>query len=165
METRFTILLIEIGIAMTLQITALLSIMAKVRKSSEKLDAIADDIHRRTIPILETANALLNTAKPQVETILGNLTEASTELKVQVGDIVDRARLQVVRADELVSRTIDKVEETTEMVQHTVISPIRQLAGVLSGVTMGFNVLFRRRGGNGRGPRHGGSDQRDEMFI
>lgn len=165
-EGQFTILLWELGILVLVQIGVLVGILLAVRKSSAKMEAIADDLHKRTVPILDMSNALLATSKPQIETIVTNLTETSEKLKIQVDDIVDRTRLQVVRADELVTRTMDKVEETTEIVQHSVISPIRQIAGLLQGVTMGFNVLFGRRGSNGHG-RHGNGAgaQRDEMFI
>ena len=159
-------LLWEVGVLVVVQIVVLIGILLAVRKSSAKMEAIADDLHKRTVPILDMSNALLTNSKPQIETIVSNLTETSEKLKNQVDDIVDRTRLQVVRADELVSRTMDKVEETTEMVQHTVISPIRQLAGVIQGVTMGINVLFGRRGTNGHS-RHGNGSRvpGDEMFI
>lgn len=165
-EGQFTVLLWELGILVVVQIGVLVGILLAVRKSSAKVEAIADDLHKRAVPILDMSNALLASSKPQIETIVSNLTETSEKLKDQVDDIVDRTRLQVVRADELVTRTMDKVEETTEIVQQSVISPIRQIAGVLQGVTMGFNVLFGRRGSNGRA-RHGNGSgaPRDEMFI
>lgn len=165
-ETQFTILLIEIGIAVAVQAAVLIGIFMAIRKSTGRMEAIANDLHQRTVPILETTSTLLNNTKPQIETIVANLTESSTQLKQQVEEVVDRARLQVVRADELVTRTMDKVEQTTEMVQHTVISPVRQIAGVLTGLTMGFNVLFGRRGPNGNGQRaHAVGAPGDEMFI
>jgi len=166
-EGQFTVLLWEIGIALAVEIGVLIAILLAVQKSSSKMETIADDLHKRTVPILDTTNALLTTAKPQIETIVSNLTETSEKLKYQVDDIVDRTRLQVVRADELVTRTIDKVEETTEFVQHTVISPIKQLSGLLQGVTTGINVLFGRRGGHGQsvGRGNGAGASRDEMFI
>ena len=165
-EGQFTFLLVELGVLVVVQIGVLVGILLAVRKSSSKMEAIADDLHKRTVPILDMSNALLATSKPQIESIVSNLTETSEKLRNQVDDIVDRTRLQVVRADELVTRTMDKVEETTEIVQHSVISPIRQIAGLLQGVTMGFNVLFGRRGSNGHGRSGNGSgSQRDEMFI
>lgn len=164
-ESQFTILLIEIGIAVVVQVIVLIAIMLRVQQSTAKMESIADDLHRRTVPILESSNALLATAKPQIETIVSNLTETSEKLKTQVDDIVDRTRLQVVRADELVTRTMNKVEETTDFVQHTVISPVRQLAGVLQAVTIGINVLFGRHGQNGHGRGERVGVPRDEMFI
>lgn len=169
METRFTILLVEIGVLVAVQVVVLIGIWMTFRKSSDKITALAEDAHRRTIPILEAANSLVQTTRPQMETIVSNLTYVSEAMKSQadkvdstLNDIIDRTRLQVVRADELVSRTMDRVENTTEMVHHTVISPVRQLSGVLQGISTGFNVLFgrrQRRDGNGVGV------PRDEMFI
>ena len=170
METRFTILLIELGVFMVVQAIILFSMYSAVRRSTEKLTALAEDVQRRTLPILDSADALVKNVRPQVETIVANLTETSNTLKSQVDridttvtDIIDRTRLQVVRADELVSRTMDKVETTTEIVHHTVISPVRQVAGVLQGVSTAMNVLFGRRAQRHQG--NGAGVPRDEMFI
>jgi ABC-type transporter Mla subunit MlaD len=171
METRFTILLVELGILVAVQAAVLISLYQMMKKSSEKVTSLAEELHRRTLPILDAAGSLVQNTRPQVESIVSNLAETSERLKSQVEridstvtEIVDRTRLQVVRADELVSRTIDRVETTSEMVQHTVISPVRQVAGVLQGLSTAMNVLFGRRaaqphGGNGVGI------PRDEMFI
>jgi len=80
-------------------------------------------------------------------------------LDATVSDVMDRTRLQVIRADELVTRTMDRVEETTDIVHHTVISPVRQIAGLMQGITTGIGTLFgnRRRGQVGV--------PNDEMFI
>jgi len=80
--------------------------------------------------------------------------------------VVDRARLQIIRTDELFTRTLDRVEQTSDMVHKTVVSPVRQLSGLMQGITVGLEFLF----GN-RSRRNGGSreDRRpvpqDEMFI
>lgn len=165
METRFTILLVEIGLLVVVQIAVLIGILMAVRKTSDKMLKMADEVHRRALPLLDATNALVQNTRPQIETIVANLTETSEKLKAQVDridstvtDVMDRTRLQVVRADELVSRTMDKVETTTEFVHHTVISPVRQLAGILQGLSTGFNVFFGRRGNSHGAPR-------DEMFI
>lgn len=165
-ESQSTILLIEVGILALVQAGVLIGLLLTVRKSSAKMEALAEELQKRTLPVVDAANAMLQTARPQIETIVANLSETSTLLKDQVTridetvtDVIDRTRLQVVRADELVSRTMDKVETTTDFVQHTVISPVRQIAGVLQALNIGMNVLFgkRRSGGNGV--------PRDEMFI
>jgi hypothetical protein len=71
--------------------------------------------------------------------------------------------LQVIRADELLSRTLDKVEHTTEIVQHTVVSPIRQVSGLVQGVTAGMQYFFGRR--QNRRAREGMGVPQDELFI
>jgi hypothetical protein len=79
---------------------------------------------------------------------------------------VDRTRLQIIRADELLTRTLDRVEETSDMVHKTVISPVRQLSGVIQGISVGLEFLL-----GSRARRNGGSREarqpvpQDEMFI
>jgi hypothetical protein len=83
-----------------------------------------------------------------------------------VSDVVDRTRLQIIRADDLLTRTLDRVEETSEMVHKTVVSPVRQVSGLIQGVTAGLEFFLA-----GRGRRNGGSREsrravpQDEMFI
>jgi hypothetical protein len=168
METRFTVLLIEVGIAVLVQCVVLVGILIAVRKSTSKMESLADELQHRTAPILEAANAMVQTTRPQIEAMVANLSETSTLLREQVTrvdatltEIVDRTRLQVVRADELVTRTIDRAETATEFVQHTVVSPVRQVTGIIQGLSTGFNIFFGKRS-----PRtNGAGNQRDEMFI
>ena len=166
METRFTILLIEIGIAVTVQACVLIGILIAVRKSTERMTTLADEMQKRALPTLENIQKLVDFARPRVETAVDNLSHASAtvreqvqKLDVAVNDIVDRAKVQVVRADELVTRTLDRVETTTEVVNHTVISPVRSIAGIVSAVGTGLGVFFRRSRAAGNGSHS------EEMFI
>jgi hypothetical protein len=100
---------------------------------------------------------------------VGNVSETSDVVKAQMdrldvtlNDIIDRTRLQVIRADEFLNRTLDQVEDTTEMVTKTVISPVRQLSGLIQGLTTGFEVFL---GGKRRRRDGVGVPQDDEMFI
>lgn len=167
METRFTVLLIELGIAIVVEIAILIAILLKVKRSANKVEALANEVQRRALPALDQAQELLTNTKPRIEEIITNAAESTATLRLQidrldstVSDIVDRTRLHVIRADNLVGKTLDRVEETTEMVQTTVVSPIRQISGVLQGVTAGIASLLGR---HGKASGNGGA--RDEMFI
>ena len=126
METRFTILLIEIGIAVTVQACVLIGILITVRKSTARMSTMAEEIQKRAIPTLENVQKLVEFTRPRVEAAVENLTQASNSVRTQVekldltvNDFMDRAKIQVVRADDLVTRTLDRVETTTEVVnQH-----------------------------------------------
>lgn len=167
METRFTVLLVEIGIALVVEIGVLIAVLVNVKKSGARMESIAAELQQRALPVLESAHSFLETTRPKVEEIMADVAASSGLLREQlqrmdstVTDIMDRTRLQVIRADEMVSRTLDRVEETTEMVQHTVLSPVRHLAGLVEGITAGIGVLMgkARRGSNFKVPQ-------DEMFI
>ena len=93
-----------------------------------------------------------NTVKSQVQRV-----------EVAVDDLMDRTRTQAIRVDELVTRTIDKVEETTDLVQDTVITPVRQISGLVQGLSVGLaSYLQRRRKAMGK---TAGAVEDEELFI
>jgi len=161
------------GAAVLLQAGVLVGIYLSLRKSSARMEAIAAEVKNKALPALEKAQALLTELQPKLAAISDNVVETTTLARAQlqrvdatVNDALDRARLQVIRADELLTRTIDRVEATSEIVQKTVVSPVRQVSGLIQGVTAGIEFLFA-----GRGRRNGGSREgrravpQDEMFI
>ena len=103
---------------------------------------------------------------------MDNLVATTTTLRTQidrldatVNDIVDRARLQVIRTDDLVTRTLDKVEETTNLVTHTVVSPVRQLSGIVQGLSVGISAFFGQNRNRRRRTPARGVTQDEELFI
>jgi len=170
---KMTVFVALTGIAVLLQAGVLLAMYLAMRKGGERMEALAAEVKTKVLPTVEQAQEMLTEIRPKVQVIADNLQESTTLLKAQVqrvdaavNDVVDRARLQVIRADELLSRTLDRVEQTTDMVHQTVISPVRQLSGIMQGITVGLEFLF-----GGRGRRNGGSREerrpvpQDEMFI
>jgi methyl-accepting chemotaxis protein len=173
METLTPLFIALTGAAVVLQAGILAAMYLAVRKSSARMDALAVEVKTKALPTLETAQAVLIELRPRLQEIADNLVDTTASVRSQVqrmdatvNDVVDRARLQIIRADDLLSRTLDRVEETSEMVQETVVSPVRQVAGLIQGVTAGIEFLL----GN-RGRRNGGSREarrpvpQDEMFI
>jgi len=170
---KLTVFVLLTGLSILLQAGILLAMYLAMRQSGARIEAIASELKAKVVPVAEQAEALLTEIRPKMQVIGDNLQHATTTLRDQVlradatvKDAVDRGRLQIIRADELLTRTLDRVEETTDMVHSTVVSPIRQLSGLMQGITVGLEFLF-----GGRGRRNGGSreDRRpvpqDEMFI
>lgn len=158
------------AVAIVIQMGLLMAMYISMKKTSDRVNAVADAVEKKGLPLVENINGFLATNTPKINVILDNAMAASTTAKQQVdrldvtvSDIVDRTRLQVIRVDELVTRTMDRVEETTDLVHHTVISPVKALAGVLSGVTATANLLFGSKRRRKPAPRNGGPE--DEMFI
>ncbi len=173
MENLTPLFIALTGAAVLLQAGLLAAMYLSMRKSSTRLETLANEVKTKALPTLETAQALLTDLRPKLQLIADNLADTTTSVRSQVdrldatvNDAVDRARLQIIRGDELLTRTLDRVEETSEMVHKTVVSPVRQFSGLIQGLTAGLEFLL----GN-RGRRNGGSrDARrpvpqDEMFI
>ena len=156
------------SLAVLIQAGILVALYMSVRKTTASMEAIANDLHKRTAPILDGTQAIVVDSRPKIEEITDNLVAASGSIRSQVerldatvSDAVDRTRLQIIRADDLVSRTLDRVEETTDVVHKSVISPVRQMAGLVSGLTTGIGAFFGRRPGDHREE----ATQDEEMFI
>jgi len=160
------------GAAVMLQAGVLVAMYLAMRKSGERMETLAAEVKTKVLPTVEQAQAMLIEISPKLQVIADNLQDATTVLRDQVQrvdasvkDAVDRGHLQIIRADELLTRTLDRVEQTSDMVHQTVISPIRQLSGLMQGITVGLDFLF-----GARGRKNGSREERrpvpqDEMFI
>ena len=170
---KLSLFILLTGIAVMLQAGILLAMYLAMRKSTALIEAMATEVKTKVAPTVAQAEVMLTEMRPKLLVIADNLEEVTTVLRDQVQrvdatvkDAVDRGRLQIIRADELLNRTLDRVEQTSDMVHQTVISPVRQLSGLLQGITVGLEFLF-----GGRGRRNGGSREerrpvpQDEMFI
>ena len=169
---KLTVFIALTGLAVLLQACVLAAMYFTISKSSARFEALATEVKTKVLPTVEQAQAMLTEVRPKLEVIAANLAETTTALRVQVlrvdatvNDVVDRARLQIIRADELLSRTLDRVEQTSDMVHKTVISPVRQLSGLMQGITAGLEFLFSRGRRNGGGREERRAVPQDEMFI
>jgi methyl-accepting chemotaxis protein len=154
--------------AVVLQAIVLLAMLFALRKTSARMEALAEDVRAKVLPVAETAHTMLTELRPKIENTVANLSETTTLVRAElerldatVNDAIDRARLQVIRADDLVTRTIDKVEETTDIVHRAVVSPVRRVTGLLQGIGVGLETLV----GSRRRRRDGVTVPQDEMFI
>lgn len=154
--------------AVVIQAGILVALYLSVRKTSARMEALATEVKTKVLPTAELAHSMLVELRPKIDTVIGNVSETSTMVRAQlarldatVSDVIDRTRLQVIRADELLNRTMDRVEQTSDLVHKTVVSPVRQISGLVQGLTAGLEFFFggKRRRGNGV------TVPQDEMFI
>jgi hypothetical protein len=155
--------------AVVIQAGILVALYLAVRKSTAKMEALASEVTSKTLPTIETVQNMLVELRPKIDVMSVNFSESSTLVRNQLGridatltDALDRARLQIIRADELLNRTMDKVEETSEVVHKTVISPLRQVNGLMAAISTGVDVFL---GQKSRHRKNGAGSPQDEMFI
>lgn len=144
-------MLAELGPKVSVIADNVIEIQPKVSRIAENLVELRPKILQATDNVVDVTKV----ARDQVRRIDATVT-----------DVTDRARLQVIRADEMLTRTMDRVEHTSDVVTRTVVSPVRQVSGIIQGVTAGFEFLLQNRGrknaGNGHSRR---AVPQDEMFI
>ena len=168
-DTLLKIFIAVTTFAVVVQAGILVGLYLAVRKSTARMEALATEVKSRVLPTVETAQNLMVELRPKIDVISNNLAESSDLVRNQLGrldatvtDVLDRTRLQVIRADELLNRTMDRVEETSDAVHKTVISPLRQVNGLMAAISTGVDVFL---GQKRRHPRNGGGVPQDEMFI
>jgi len=168
-DTYLTVFIAVTAGAVLLQAMVLVALYVSVRKSSAKMEALATEVREKALPTIATVQEFITEVRPKVDMVSTNVAESSVLVKNQLArfdatltDVLDRTRLQVIRTDELLSRTLDRAEETSEMVHKTVVSPLRQINGLMAAISTGVEVFL----GNRRRPRKNGMGvPQDEMFI
>ncbi len=172
MDDKLTLFIAITSFAVVLQMLILLGIYIAVRKLSARMEALADRVEDttstlqvRVLPVIDNVKsiqqdvkAFMETARPKVDLVLDNLSYISTtargsveRIDTTVNDAVDRMRLQVIRGDEMLTRTMDRIEETSEKVQHTVMSPVRQVSGIVQAISTGVGAYFNQQKRNRNG--------------
>ena len=119
-----TLLAVFIGItgfAVLLQAGILLGLFLAMRKTSEKVEALAEEMKNKVLPTAELAHSMIIELRPKMETVMDNVSVSTTVLRTQLEridatltDIVDRTRLQVIRADEFVTGTMPPINCTSK---------------------------------------------------
>jgi methyl-accepting chemotaxis protein len=173
MENLIPLFIALTGAAVVLQAGVLLALYLSVRKTSARMEGLATEVKTKALPALESAQSILVDLRPRLQMIAENLHETTTTIRAEVqrmdaivNDAADRARLQIIRADEMLTRTLDRVEEASDMVTKTVVSPVRQLSGLVQGITAGLEFLVGNRGRRNGGRRESRRPvPQDEMFI
>lgn len=173
MENLTPLFIALTGAAVVLQAGLLAGIYFSMRKTSSRLERLAEEVKSKVLPAIDSTQTILTEIRPKLQTISDNVMEVTTKVRSQiqrvdatVNDVVDRARLQVIRTDEMVTRTLDRVESASETVTKTVFSPVRHVSGFIHGISAGVEFLLANRGRKNGGNR----DVRrpvpqDEMFI
>jgi archaellum component FlaC len=168
-ESLLGVFIAVTAVAVVIQACILVALFFSVRKSSARMEALSAEIKEKALPTIEAVQNLVVELRPKIETMATNVSESTTLVRNQLTrldatltDVLDRTRLQVIRADEILNRTMDKVEETSEVVHKTVVSPLRQVSGLMTAITTGVEVFL---GQKRRQPKNGRGVEQDEMFI
>jgi len=166
-NTWLTIFVVVTALAVALQALILVAMFLAMKKTSAKVESLAEEVKTKVLPTAELAHSMITELRPKIVTLIDNVSVSTTVMRTQMEridatltDIIDRTRLQVIRADEFVNHTMDKLEETREAVQRTVVSPVRHITGLMHGLTAGFEAFFSRKRG-----RESTNVPQDEMFI
>lgn len=164
-----TVFVVVAAVAIVVQLVILFALYKALRQTSDRMEGIAGRLEQQATPVLATAAAILDDAKPKIAEITTNLAETSASVRSHVdevghatSEIMERARLQAARLDEFMISAAQKVEATSELLQHKVLSPMRRVRAVVTALNAGLSFFKSTRP-----PRRNSSGEveDEEMFI
>jgi ABC-type transporter Mla subunit MlaD len=141
--------------------------MFNVSRAVKRLEGKIGPVAEKAGPILDSAQALIDDARPKIRDMIARADEIAVSARDQmarleslVTDATDSVRLQIERIDIAVGDTVNRVQETAAAVQSTILQPVREVNGVVSGLRAAISTLAR---GNRASVDHATQDE--EMFI
>src|SRR5437899_11496364 len=102
MENLLTIFIAVTAAAVVLQAGILVAMYHAVRKSTARMESLAEEVKTKVLPTVEVAHSMLVEMRPKVAIAVETLSEASTldrsqieRLDATANAVTDRARLPV----------------------------------------------------------------------
>jgi len=110
MNTLLIFFIVVTALAVLIQAGILYGMYLAMRKTSGKVELLAEEVRTKVIPTAQLAHEMITELRPKLLTVADNVSTSTTVLRTQLErldatltDIVDRTRLQVIRADEFVN--------------------------------------------------------------
>lgn len=139
-----------------------------------KLRAKVEAILARAEPIIDTVKKIGEENSPKISGIassanriaanaadISNVAKDQAHRWAEVGrDLADRSKVQIARVDTAVDDTVQQVQNAGANVKETVMKPVREANGILSGIKAGVSAYVQ-----GRKPSVDHATQDEEMFI
>jgi methyl-accepting chemotaxis protein len=147
-----------IALALVMQAIGVVISAVFAAKLLHRVNGIADVVEKRTGPMLDKTNQILNDLAPKVQSFTENAEQISytvrtkvdelgvtvSELNETVREINGRTRVQVSRVDDIVTDALVATEEISHTVQQGIKAPVRQIAGIIAGLRAGIETLIER---------------------
>jgi hypothetical protein len=157
------VFVIVAAVALFLQLVTLVMMFLTMRKLQAQVSGLLPEVQsiigisRRTI---EKAEVHIDRIGASTASIIETTKTQVNKIDELLADVTTRAKVQVERAEMVLDDTMGRAQETVSILQRTILRPVREIHGILSGLRTGLAYL-------GRGSRptvdHATSDE--EMFI
>ncbi|MFZ0661355.1 MAG: hypothetical protein WAM66_01570 [Acidobacteriaceae bacterium] len=139
------------ALSLLIQACSLLAMFIVLRKSMKKMQDMANEAKAKAMPMLASAQALLDDIGPKLKTATSEISEISQKARHQANNLNEtmdtvlvKANAQIRRIDEMVSGTMDIMEQASRAIEFAVAAPTRRVSGVLQGLRVGLGVFLGR---------------------
>lgn len=139
------------ALSLLIQACSLLAMFIVLRKSVSKAQAMAEEMKAKAMPVIASAQALIDDVGPKLKSATSELSEISQKVRHQatnVNQTLDNALVkandQIRRIDEMVTGTMNVVDQASKAIEVAVANPTRRISGVIRGLKVGIGVFLGR---------------------
>jgi|SRR6516225_1205637 hypothetical protein len=158
------------AIALVVQVAILIGLFFQLKRTTESVNRMVNDLHTRVGPILTRTQILLDDTQPKITALVDDASQVVYLARAQAQkmdrvftEASDRLRGQLVRADRIVTGTLEALEDAGTQVRRSFLGPVQKASAVVQGIKVGLDFLRSRR--SHREPIHETVEQEDELFI
>jgi uncharacterized protein YoxC len=158
------------AIALIVQVSILIALFLQMKRTTESINKVVNDLNARVSPILTRTQLLLDDTQPKLTTLVEDASQIvylargqAQKLDRVVTDATDRLRGQLVRADRIVTGTLEAVEDAGFAMRKNFMGPVQKASALIQGIKIGLDVLRSRRGHKSQVRET--VEQEDELFI
>jgi hypothetical protein len=158
------------AIALIVQVGILIALFLQMKRATESVDKVVNDLHTRIGPILTRTQLLLDDTQPKISTMVEDASQIVYLARGQaqkmdriVSDATDRLRGQLVRTDRILTGALEAVEDAGFALRKNFMGPVQKASALIQGIKIGLDVLRSRRENKSRVRES--VEQEDELFI
>jgi uncharacterized protein YoxC len=158
------------AIALIVQVAILIGLFLQLKKTTESIDRMVNDLHTRVGPILTRTQILLDDTQPKIASLVEDASQVVYLARTQAQkmdrvftEASDRLRGQLVRADRIITGALETVEDAGTQVRRNFLRPVQKASAVIQGIKVGLDFLRSRR--SHRDSANETVEQEDELFI
>jgi hypothetical protein len=158
------------AIALIVQVGILIALFLQMKKTTESVNKVVNDLNTRVGPILTRTQLMLDETQPKISMLVEDASQIvylargqAQKMDRVMTDATDRLRGQLVRADRILTGTLEAVEDAGFALRKNFMGPVQKASALVQGIKIGLDVLRARRGS--KASTRETIEQEDELFI
>jgi len=140
------------AIALVVQVGILIGLFLQLKRTTESINRMVNDLHTRIGPILTRTQILLDDTQPKITSLVDDASHVVYLARAQAQkmdkvftEASDRLRGQLVRADRILTGTLEAVEDAGTQMRRSFLGPVQKASAVVQGIKVGLDFLRSRR--------------------
>jgi hypothetical protein len=143
--------------AMLIQAVVFIAAAIGAMKVQKRVLAVVEELRVLAVPVMTKSHILIDELTPKIRQISADVAEISTIVKNKTKEIEPtigaingtvaetnrKTQAQIARVDGMVTSALNATAELAATIHQGIRVPVREAAGVISGVRVGFHTLWK----------------------